>query len=316
MAINDKHKLESVFVQRNPNNTQYEQINISGSDLIIYHSSSGELVADRISEWASKYNIGGGGSSDTASYVAFNGDRPITRDDPDFLGLNVGGDNVVAFLNNFFFPFLPATISINSGTTYYETGSAHEITIAGSITANSETIFGTTGSVRRSGVDWETFPSASTYSVRDPVTGSNGVSGYSYEAFFSTDNNGSPTVIDSATKTITFIFPYLYGTSTTAGLTGTALYSALTGLVQTQGGSKTVNMSGTTTYMYFCFPSSYDSLNSIKDPNLFEILTAFEYSASVPVTSSGLEVDWMQTYKVYRTEIQSDPNGNYIFTHS
>ena len=50
MAFTDTpNRLESAFIQRNDANTVYEQINISGSDLIIYHSSSGELTADKIS---------------------------------------------------------------------------------------------------------------------------------------------------------------------------------------------------------------------------------------------------------------------------
>lgn len=66
--------LESVFVQRNVNNLYYEQINISGSDLIFYHSSSGEITADKISVFATKYGLSGivvGGSYNiTTSYAS------------------------------------------------------------------------------------------------------------------------------------------------------------------------------------------------------------------------------------------------------
>lgn len=66
MALDDTpNKLESVWVQRNPLNQFYEQINVSGSDLIIYHSSSGELQADKISVWAAKYGLGGASSGTT-----------------------------------------------------------------------------------------------------------------------------------------------------------------------------------------------------------------------------------------------------------
>ena len=53
------NKLESAFIQRNINNSVYEQVNISGSNLIFYHSSSGEFTADKIPVWASKYALGG-----------------------------------------------------------------------------------------------------------------------------------------------------------------------------------------------------------------------------------------------------------------
>lgn len=320
------HSKDAVFVQRDDNNTEYEQINISGSDAIVYLDSQGHVMADKILTWAALYGIGTGGSTTSASwasssisssFVPFNGNRAIKRQDPDFEGINVGGNNVVDFLENFFFPFIPATISINSGTTYYETGSSQNISIYGSITANDETTFlETTGSVKRDGVDWQTFPSASTYSVSDnPVIGASGVTGHSYVSYFSTDNDGSPTVINSSTKTITFIYPYLYGTSSISGLSDVDLYNALHKLVQVEG-NKTLSIIGTSTYIYFCFPNTYDDLNSIKDKNGYEILTAFEYSGSVAVTSSGLSADWMKNYKVYRTKLNSDPSGNYTFTHS
>jgi hypothetical protein len=64
------NKLDSAFVQRNTANQYYEQINVSGSDLIFYHSSSGIFTADQISVWAAKYGIGTGGSgSISASYA-------------------------------------------------------------------------------------------------------------------------------------------------------------------------------------------------------------------------------------------------------
>jgi len=331
-------RLESAFIQRNASNSLYDQINVSGSDLIFYHDSNGIFTADRISVWAALYGIGSGGSGVTpggsynisasyasaslsssyaltASYVYFNGNRVITRNDPDFEGLNVGGVSTVEFLNNFFFPFAPATITLDSiGTQYRETGSTQNITLTGNITANSETIFGSTGSIFRDSVFYSNFPSASSYSDSDIVIGSVGVTGHTYKTYMGVGNNGTPALISSSTRTLTFIFPYLYGTSTSPGLSGNALYTAMTKNVATQG-TKTVNMSGTTVYMYYCFPDSYSILTSVKDPSLFEIFSAFEYSSSVPVTSSGLTVNWMNNYKVYRTTLQSDPNGNYIFTH-
>jgi hypothetical protein len=316
MAFDDsKNKLDAVFVQRTGENEYYEQINISGSNSIVYLNENGVIDVDRISDWAIKYGIGSGGSSDTASYVPFNGDRAITRNDPDFLGLNVGGESTVEFLNNFFFPFLASTMTLSSITTLRETGSGHTVPLSGTITGNSETIFESTGSVFKDNVLYEAFASASTYSVTtDNVVGSGGVSSYSYRSRYWVGNNGSPGLIYSSTRTVSYIFPYFYGTSTDASLSGNTLYTTLTKSVVSQG-TKTVSMSGTTVYMYYCFPDSYADLTSIKDPNLFEILTAFDYFGSVSVISSGLTVDWTRNYKVYRTILQSDPNGSYIFTH-
>ena len=370
MALDDTpNKLESVWIQRNPLNQFYEQINISGSDLIIYHSSSGEIMADKISVWAGKYGIGTGGggttvkvsatdttpgylsgsklfpgnnvsfsiqnlggnetllihslggatsdssswasSSLTTSYVPYNGNRAITRNDPVWQGVIPGGDDVVEFLDKFFYPFNPATISINSGVTYYETGSSQTVSMNGIVTANSETVFGS-GSVRRSGSDWYTFTSASSYSTSDTgVTGSR-----TYRTFMQTGNNGSPTLINSSTKTATFLYPYLYGMSTTPGLTGSALYAVCAKLKQLETSPITVSFTGAAVYMYFCYPVGYTQIVKVLDPNLFNISTAFEHSASVAITSSGLSTNWMEHYQVDRMTLLSSPNGNFVFSNT
>jgi len=377
MALDQSpNKLESVWVQRNTENQFYEQINISGSDLIVYHSSSGEIQADKISDFATKYGIGdtskvslvdttagylsdkiqagsnisitilnpganetmsissaGGAQADqatlatqslystqslyatsslTASYEPFNGNRSITRGP--YTGINLGTDSVIGFLDAFFFPFNTASISINSGTSYYETGSSQSVTINGSVTARSETVFGS-GSVRRNGIDWYTFSSASSYSTSDTVAAS-----LSYRTYMQVGNNGSPTLINSSLKSAVFIYPYLWGMSTVAGLSGQTLYNAMLTKSITLEATKTATLNGVSTYIYFCFPKSYGSytyheLSSIKDPNNFEILSSFEYSSSVEVTSSGLAADWNTLYNVYRLTLQANPNGAFIFTH-
>ena len=66
--ISQPNALESAFVQRDPTNSYYGQVNISGSDLIIYHDSTGTLTADKVSVWAAYYAIGSSGSVASASY--------------------------------------------------------------------------------------------------------------------------------------------------------------------------------------------------------------------------------------------------------
>lgn len=68
MAFTDTpNKLEAVFVQRKVDNLYYEQINVSGSDLIVYLDSNGVLNADKISVWAANYGLGGSGGSSVSS---------------------------------------------------------------------------------------------------------------------------------------------------------------------------------------------------------------------------------------------------------
>lgn len=68
MSFSDTpNRLEAVYVQRDTTNVRYDQINVSGSDMIVYLNELGKLDADKISIWATKYNIGSGGSGSVAS---------------------------------------------------------------------------------------------------------------------------------------------------------------------------------------------------------------------------------------------------------
>ena len=244
--------------------------------------------------------------TETASNVPFNGNRSITRSG--YSGLNVGGQDVDTFLNNFFFPFVPATVSVSGGGTF-QTGSLQNITVASTITVNQETLFGS-ASVFRNGLLWNTDASIPPYSFN--YTDTNVSSSETYQTFVQTGNNGSPTIISSNTTTVTFLFPYLWGLSVTSGLSGTALYNAFTPQIVSQG-SKTVNLVGSAVYIYFAYPASYPDLVSILDPNLFQVISSFNKS-TVSVTSTGLSNNWTANYKVYQTQLVSSPSGNFQFS--
>jgi hypothetical protein len=71
MAFTDTpNRYEAVFVQRRTDNSFYEQINVSGSDIIVYLDSTGMLNADKISVWAANYGLGSGGSSVSSSWAS------------------------------------------------------------------------------------------------------------------------------------------------------------------------------------------------------------------------------------------------------
>jgi len=249
--------------------------------------------------------------SASESQTGYNGNRSIKRSG--YSGINVGGTNLKQFIENFFFPFLSATVSLtNTGTYYYETGSIRTITTPALITPNEETVFGTSYIQRDSSTVYTTVsPSPLNFGYSDV----NVSSSHTYQAFTNVNNNGSPTTVSSGTQNVNFIFPYLYGTSATAGLSGTSLYTTLvSGKDASPQGSKIYNYNNNSIYMYFCYPSSYPDLSSIIDPNNFQVISTFQYSASVSVTSSGLTNNWMRTYKVYRTVLPVSPNGNFTFS--
>jgi hypothetical protein len=305
-------KFDSAFAQRDRTNSFYEQVNISGSDLIIYHDETGSLTADNINVWATKYGIGSGtnvsaswaSSSISSSIVPFNGNRQIKRSG--YLGLNVGGEDVDAFLENFFFPFVTSTVSIVSGAPYYETGSSQNITVNGAIIRNDETSFGT-GSVYKDGGMWNTIPSIPGYTYSFVDTGV--TSNHSYHTVIQTLDNGN---VNSSISTVSFLYPYLYGMSATDGLSGTALYSAMIDTVVPRG-TRTISMIGNGVYIYFCYPASYPALTSILDQNGIQSIGNFNVS-TVSVTSAGLTNNWTNTYQVYQSKLLANPAGNYTFT--
>lgn len=250
--------------------------------------------------------------AETSSLTPFNGNRTIKRSP--YTDINVGGDDVVEFLNNFFFPFIPSTVNMSSfaNNGLYEMGTVVSVPVISIITANDETIF-TSGEVKRDGVTWNVAPTIPPLSFT--FTDSNVSSNHTYTTYIQVGNNGSPATIISPSRTVSFIYPYLWGMSTTPGLNGNQLYTTFTRQIQSQG-NKSVSLIGNVTYIYFCYPSSYPDLQHIVDPNLFQIISSFEYSASVPVTSSGLTNDWQTTYKVYRSKLLSDPNGTFQFNYN
>ena len=256
-------------------------------------------------------------TSSWAVNMAFNGDRAITRNDPNFQGINVGGTNVVQFLNNFFFPFIPATVALSlvPSTTVYEIGNDPSPVIRVNVTANDETLF-ESGSVRKDGVNTWTITKPVLPSTNYDNTDSNITTGHYYQAYVSASNNGSPGLISSNMSTIYFVYPYFWGTTSTAGLSGTALYTGLTKTIQREDTNQTISFSGTAVYIYYCFPDGqgYSDVSAIYDPNNFEVKSLFTKTIE-SVTSTGLTSNWTQNYVVYRLTLLSNPNGNYRFVH-
>jgi hypothetical protein len=249
---------------------------------------------------------------------SFNGARTIKRTGwAGVTGLNVGTTtNVGAFLNAVFFPFVPAIISINASVTY-EVGTSNNVPITGSTTRNDETIF-SNGRVDR------TYPSTLTvftflsqtslWTVTPVITFVPDQSVTSslelrFVAYQTVDNNGSPTVINSATKTVRSIYPYFWGSSTTDYSTGgTAIYTGLTKYVQTAADKSVTYATASNVYLYFAYPASYGPLTSILDQNSFQQITAFtRYNASV--TSTGLVNNWTTNYIIYKSNNPASPTG-------
>lgn len=123
--------------------------------------------------------------------------------------------------------------------------------------------------------------------------------------------DGVQTPVDS--DAINFVYPFLYGNSA-AILAGTH-YQDLNKLIQTKA-NKTVAFAGINQYFWFGYPASYGPLApgaGIYDQNGFMVMGAWTAFDPVSVNSAGLDADWVQNYRFYRTTVQTDINGNFTF---
>jgi hypothetical protein len=248
----------------------------------------------------------------------FNGNKSVTRTGwTGVSGVNMTTNTTVSdFLNAVFFPFISATISINT-TALYEVGTSTTVTITGATTPNNETIF-SNGRVDRvypgATVTIYSFGAALSYSTTITFTPNQSTTStleLRYVAYQGVGGNGTPGIINSTVKAVKSYYPYLHGV-TTVNLTsgGTAAYTSLTKVVEVQA-NKTKNFTGTG-YLYFCYPASYGTLTSILDPSSFQILTGFT-RYSVNVTSSGLVNNWSEPYYIYQSNTISTPSGSFQF---
>lgn len=251
---------------------------------------NGSTLASRNSDIDKIIDSFGTGNGDTS----FDGSRLVKRSGiPQVIP---GGTTVTEFLNNYFYPFVPASVSLNPLQTY-QYGTSNSFSLVGNVEPNDETqIYArrvydvTSGTVLLGTVDSNSF----SY----PLT--NVVASHSYRVDVDVGNNGSPVTLSSPTRSVTFVYPFIYGMSQDASPTGSSLYSSLTKNVSSKS-SKTVVLSGSDKFIYFAYPLSYGALSSIYDQNGFDVTGSFE-SYQLSVVSSNLNYNnWTQAYYVYKT---------------
>lgn len=246
----------------------------------------------------------GTGSGDTT----FNGSRAVKRSG--LPAVNAGGTTVTEWLDRYFFPFVPATVSLN-GLATYQYGTSNDIVLTGAVVLNDETTVYerrvydvTNGAVLLGTVS----SNAVSYTVPDVV------STRSFKVDVDVAGNGTPGTVSSPTRTVNFVYPFLYGMISASAPTGSELYTSLTKLVETKA-TKTVALTGTSAYIYFAYPASYGQLTAVYDQNGFDTLASFTVYQAV-VLASGLNHDnWSTTYYVYRsTNLTTVATKPFVFT--
>jgi len=235
----------------------------------------------------------------------FDWNRPITG--LPSIGQTPGGLTTAEGLNAIFYPFVEATLSLNSFSKQEE-GAQFFPKLRGLLTPNQETIINSR-IVQVDGVDADTFSSntinqsAPTFITADTT----------YRLKSNVRNNGSPIDIFSPARTVDFVFPFFYGTSNEAVradvFSNTNFYTDGTKVVNSGSGNINIPFSGTG-FLWFAIKSSepvkttwFESLlnnGSIGSPS-----DLFDAPTIEIVNSTGLFNDYSENYNIYVTNFQT-----------
>lgn len=120
--------------------------------------------------------------------------------------------------------------------------------------------------------------------------------------------------VNTDTETITGIFPYFYGTSSTPPSTSGDIYGG-TKVVAVGSGTLTIPWSGGTNYLWFAIHEDYATKTAWQDPNVSinngniggSGTNLFNDSITIAVTSTGLTSNYTENYKVYISDYQTTP---------
>jgi hypothetical protein len=186
------------------------EIRLTGQNVVY---TTGNQNISGVKNFISRPTFNGSGLATTGDLAVgttvFDGNRVITAQVNGFQGVQPGGNDVVSFLNNVFYPFAPATISLN-GYAIRELGTTfNNIPFVTNITANSETSI-TNLSLFSNG--------ALVLGSLNPTIGNNITtntnlsltSNSTLAARINVNNNGNPTQI-SGTALIQFEAPHYFG---------------------------------------------------------------------------------------------------------
>ena len=228
--------------------------------------------------------------SHNAAQVAFSGNRTVTR-----IGLPsfIGGDNLETFLNNYFFPFQPAVISLNSYT-LRELGTTYEqVPFTGSITQNNETQISNLQYLNGNTVlNTITNPNFGNFSSNFTL---NLVNDATLSVRVNTNNNGSPTPI-TASQLVKFEAPMYYGAGI-PGMSESQIKLNLLKQVETKS-DKTRSFTGINQKLYIVVPSGWGLFTKITDPNGFPNINGWGYrTATFTLSPNPIQ----QNYYIWET---------------
>lgn len=241
----------------------------------------------------------------------FDSDREILRTPS--VGTNIGGSTIHQWLEWWY--FVAPTISVSSMTSPVEVGTSTTYNISGS-TTNPGSATLSAGYFRQTAPSTDTlvsFGSATSYADTVIFTPQQGGTGQFNELTYTFQAKqdwvfGAESGTATASRTITAVYPVLYGMSAT-DFTVTGDPYTLTKLVQAEG-NKTVTLTGSG-FIYYLIPKTWSdfTLSQIIDHNGFNVTPSFT-SYDVTVSSSGLVNDWSAVpYKLYKLNTTTTTSG-------
>jgi hypothetical protein len=120
--------------------------------------------------------------------------------------------------------------------------------------------------------------------------------------------------INNSSDRVYWYYPIFYGMSATNLINnGTLLYTTLDKDISSKS-NKNYTISGTSEYIYFVCHSSFGELSQIKDGSGFVQDFADWDIVPMDVSSSGLDYNWTQQYKLYKSKAKvSVSNQTYQF---
>jgi hypothetical protein len=285
------------------------QVVLTGQNVVY---TTGNQTISGVKNFASRPTFNGSGLALTGeASTAFNGNRSITR--TTINGVTPGGSDVVTFLNNLFYPFVGATISLN-GYSIQELGAPfNNVPFTTNITANSETsitnlsLFNN-GNLLIGGIS--------------PVLGTNTTNttlslttNSTVAARISVNNNGSPTQI-SGTQLIQFEAPYYFGSGVNNLQTNPTNMRSVLVKQPISLEPPSVQLSVTTSgFYYFVYPDHWGQLSRISatSPPLDFTISSDFITGNVTLLLANNSTN--QVYRFYKNTNQIILNSYGIVYH-
>jgi len=251
---------------------------------------------DYIGITGSRLNINGSPVNLNEHSLEFTDSRPIPFTIGDMtLGTTFNSMSIADVLRKIVYPYLSpsCTLSLNNSTGYVEVGTYPDIRLDYSITKRTKStlptkftnmIPGTYPPITTNGQS--TISGVARGVVISPVTAT--MSTFTIKVNDGTSNN-------SVSTTVTGIYPYFYGFTSSNTLTVAALQS-MTKVVEPKG-DKTFDLVGSGNF-FFAYDADYGPLSTILDPDGISIFATF--SASTKIVSSPTGLWTSKEYIIYK----------------